>query len=93
MAKQIVMYATGDTSLARASRAFDAQHVQFAGNIAKGEIGSSHDLCLTALPLTPNGKLRVEADAKNLSTPCGRRCKLGRSKCHRKAFGFIEISR
>ncbi|MFZ2140070.1 MAG: hypothetical protein WAV78_24610 [Xanthobacteraceae bacterium] len=54
MAKQIVMYATGDTSLARASRAFDAQHVQFAGNIAKGEIGSSHDLCLTALPLTSN---------------------------------------
>ena len=51
MAK-IVMYATGDTSLARASRAFDAQHVQFAGNIAEGEIGSSHDLCLTALPLT-----------------------------------------
>jgi len=43
MAKQIVMYATGDTSLARASRAFDAQHVQFAGNIAKGEIGSSHE--------------------------------------------------
>ena len=54
MAKQIVMYATGDTSLARASRAFDAQHVQLAGNIAKGEIGSSHDLCLTALPLTSN---------------------------------------
>ena len=53
MAKEIVMYATGDTSLARASRAFDA-HVQLAGNIAKGEIGSSHDLCLTALPLTSN---------------------------------------
>jgi hypothetical protein len=75
MAKQIVMYATGDTSLARASRAFDAQHVQFAGNIAKGA-----------------GRA-MKADAKNLSTPCQRRCKLGRSKCHRKAFGFIEISR
>ena len=36
---------------------------QLASDIAEGEIGSSHDLCLTALPLTSNGKLRVEADA------------------------------
>ena len=36
MAKQIVMYATGDTSLARASRAFDARHVQLAGDVAEG---------------------------------------------------------